>query len=138
MRDQVVFQVVETPHSITHHDGANVIGRRAAFEAAMKVGERFSVFRFDGRRRHWELIIDRSMPVAGQLPKEAHLSNVLRVVRLVPMKREVSGRRGYRWVEGYMVRAFPSGNPVYPPTSLNEARQYARECYGKDTIVIAD
>lgn len=137
MADLKRYKVIEAPHSIDHRS-PDVVGRRAAYDAAMMLGDRIAVYEWDGRRKHWELIIDRTMPQTDRLQKRAHLRNVLRVVELTPQKREVgTGKPGYRWCSGYLVPTFPSGSLEYPPVSRNEAFARARELFGSDTIVIA-
>lgn len=136
-RDTKQYQVIEAPHSIDHST-PNIIGRRAAYDTAMALGERIAIYEWDGRRQHWVLVLDRTMPQSDQLPKRTHLRNVLGVVELVPQKRELgTGKPGYRWGSGYLVPSFPSGNLMYPPVSRNEAFALARKAFGQTAIVIA-
>lgn len=141
MRDAKKYHVVEVPHSIDHRE-APIIGRRAAYAAAMALGDRIAVYECDGRRHNWELILDRTMPDSGRLPKRAQLRNVLRVVELVPQQREIAtgvpgykSRPGYRWAPGYLVPAM-SGELMYPPVGRAEAYDLARDTFGADSIII--
>lgn len=136
MRDAKKFHIVEVPHSINHR-ATPTIGRRAAYDAAMALGDRIAIYEWDGRRQHWELILDRTVPDTARLPKRAQLRNVLRVVELVPQAREVgTGKPGYRWASGYLVPSM-SGDLVYPPVGRTEAYALARETFGADSIVVA-
>lgn len=132
--DKRRYRVAEAPHSIDHNAPV-IIGRRAAFNAAMTLGERIVVYRRDGRARHWELIIDRSISVEGQLPKREHLRRVLGVCTAESMQRELGcwrhGRKGtMRWAPGYVV------DDCYPPVSRKEAFETAREKHGANALVI--
>lgn len=135
MRDAKKYHVIEVPHSIDHRQDP-IIGRRAAYAAALALGDRIVIYEWDGRRQHWGLILDRSMPDSARLPKRAQLRNVLRVVELVPQQREVAtGVPGYRWAPGYLVPSM-SGALTYPPVGRIEAYALARETFGADSIII--
>lgn len=78
-RDTKQFHVIEAPHSFNHKTPP-VIGRRAAYAAAMALGDRIAIYEWEGRHQHWTLILDRTIPQEGQMPKRAHVRNVLGVV----------------------------------------------------------
>ena len=108
MADRSKFIVFAAGQSF---DGQSaIIGRRAAYEAAMAMGDNVVVYRFDGKERHWDLLVDRGVPRPYRLSKRSHLRSVLRVVELVPQKFEVGTGSSYRWVNGYLVPSI-TGEP---------------------------
>lgn len=117
------------------HRRPDLIGRKAAFLAAEKQGDPCTVYVFNGFAQHWELMVDRSMPDRDRLGHAAHLRNVLRVVRMKPMQREVpAGKPGYRWAPGWLV---PTNTGYeYPPVHRYDAIKRAKEIYGDDAICI--
>ncbi len=129
------YQVIEAPHSIDHRK-PDIVGPVAAFNAAIALGDRIAVYEWDGRGKHWDLIIDRTMHDSGRLSKIAQLQNWLNVVQLRrACNIEVgTGRPGYRWGQGWVYTTPTGGESI--PERLSDARNAAQQDFPAGTVIL--